>query len=518
MAKIPSTPGVYISEKSAFPNSALPVSTAVPAFIGYTKKAIRNNKNLHNLPVRISSLGEYLLYFGDEPDTKYALAASADKQRMYELSTKTETRFLLYYSMKLFFDNGGSDCYIVSIGNYNSKPVLADFNGEITANGELFLKGIAALQKETEPTLLVIPDAMLLGEADRAALQQWMLQHCAKMASRFCILDVFTDENDTEKTDTQKLVQDFRENIGNDNLMWGAAYYPWLHTNITNTDAVNFRHIDRGSWDNLIALLLAEVDENESKGLDKKRADVLKTEIKAINDAAMEDANGLDKAAVSSDNTLHHTLLAISPLYKSIMTALCEKLNLLPSSAGIAGVYCMVDNQVGVFKEPANVSLSSVIRPAVNINHEEQEDLNVPLNGKAVNAIRSFQGQGVLIWGARTLDGNSQDWRYVNVRRTVIFIEQSIKYAMEAYVFEPNDSNTWLTVKSMVANFLTTVWKSGGLAGSTPEDAFSVDIGLGSTMTAVDILDGIMNITVKIAVTRPAEFIVISLHQKVGQS
>lgn len=178
----------------------------------------------------------------------------------------------------------------------------------------------------------------------------------------------------------------------------------------------------------------------------------------------------------------------------------------------------MVDNQIGVYKAPANVSLSSVIRPAVNITHEEQEDLNVPLNGKAVNAIRSFQGQGVLIWGARTLDGNSQDWRYVNVRRTVIFIEQSIKYAMEAYVFEPNDSNTWLTVKSMVANFLTTVWKSGGLAGSTPDDAFSVDIGLGSTMTAVDILDGIMNITVKIAVTRPAEFIVISLHQKVGQS
>ena len=504
MSKILSTPGVYIEEKNAFPNSIVPVATAVPAFIGYTEKAIRDKKNLHNIPTRISSLAEYLLYFGEAPDTRYALAASGDKPLLYELSRKTETRFLLYHSMKLFFANGGSDCYIVSIGNYNSKPVLADF------------KGIATLEQEPEPSLLVIPDAMLLGEADRAALQQSMLLHCGKMASRFCILDVFMDEKDTQKPDTQKLVRDFREQIGNENLSWGAAYYPWLHTNITDSSAVNFRNIDRGSWDQLIALLLAEVDENVSKGLNKNRADAIKTVIKSINDAAKEDANGLDKAAVSSDNTLHQNLLAICPLYKSIMTAVLEKLNLLPPSAGIAGVYCMVDNQVGVFKTPANVSLHSVIRPAVNITQEEQEDLNVPLNGKAVNAIRTFPGQGVLIWGARTLDGNSPDWRYVSVRRTIIYIEQSIKDAIKPYVFEPNDANTWLTVKSMISNFLTNVWQSGGLAGSTPDEAFGVNIGLGSTMTEADIVNGIMNITVSVAVTRPAEFIVITLQQKMG--
>jgi len=198
------------------------------------------------------------------------------------------------------------------------------------------------------------------------------------------------------------------------------------------------------------------------------------------------------------------------------MTAVLEKLNFLPPSAGLAGVYCMVDNQVGVFKAPANLSLNSVIRPAVNITQEEQEDLNVPLNGKAVNAIRNFPGQGVLIWGARTLDGNSPDWRYVSVRRTIIYIEQSIKYAIKPYVFEPNDANTWLTVKSMISNFLTNVWQSGGLAGGTPADAFGVNIGLGSTMTPVDILNGVMNITVTIAVTRPAEFMVITLQQKMG--
>ena len=517
MAKTLQTPGVYIQEKSAFPYSAVPVATAVPAFIGYTKKAIRDKKDLTNHPTRISSFGEYLLYFGDAPDTKYELVVSADKQQIFELSTKKETRFLLFYSMKLFFANGGSDCYVVSIGNYSSKPILADFNAEVDVNSKLSPKGIATLERELEPSMLVIPDAVLLGADDCATLQQWMLAHCAKMASRFAILDVFMDENDTEKPDTQKLVQDFREKIGNQNLMWGAAYYPWLHTTITGAEAVSFRQVDPESWNDLIALLLTEVDESESKGLDKKRAEDLKTEIKKIKNAVVEDLKGLDEAARSSDKILHQTLSAISPLYQSIMATIREKLNLLPPSAGIAGVYCMVDNNVGVFQSPANVSLGSVIQPLVNITNETQEDLNVPLNGKAVNAIRTFPGKGVLIWGARTLDGNSQDWRYVNVRRTVIFIEQSIKYAIEPYVFAPNDSNTWTSVKAMITNFLTNVWQQGCLAGASPEDAFSVDIGPGSTMTAVDVLDGFMNITVKIAVTRPAEFIVITFQQRMQQ-
>ncbi len=154
----------------------------------------------------------------------------------------------------------------------------------------------------------------------------------------------------------------------------------------------------------------------------------------------------------------------------------------------------------------------------MNLTSKDQEDLNLPLNGKAINAIRSFPGKGVLVWGARTLDGNSQDWRYLSVRRTVIMIEQSLKTATEAYVFEPNEVNTWVAVKGMMTNFLKDQWKQGALAGAVPEDAFSVDIGLGSTMTPTDILDGIMRVTVKLAVTRPAEFIVITFQQQMQQS
>jgi hypothetical protein len=122
------------------------------------------------------------------------------------------------------------------------------------------------------------------------------------------------------------------------------------------------------------------------------------------------------------------------------------------------------------------------------------------------------------VWGARTLDGNSQDWRYINVRRTMIMIEQSLKLACRAYVFEPNDSNTWVTMKSMMNNFLADLWKQGALAGAIPEQAFDVQVGLGSTMTPADILAGLLLVTVKLAIVHPAEFIVITFQQQQQQS
>lgn len=100
----------------------------------------------------------------------------------------------------------------------------------------------------------------------------------------------------------------------------------------------------------------------------------------------------------------------------------------------------------------------------------------------------------------------------------MLFIEESVKNAAKAYVFEPNISNTWLNMKSMIGSFLNGVWKQGGLAGSVPEDAYSVQVGLGETMTQDDVLNGIMRITVLVAITRPAEFIEITFQQQVQKS
>ena len=222
--------------------------------------------------------------------------------------------------------------------------------------------------------------------------------------------------------------------------------------------------------------------------------------------------NNVDKQA------LHQALYNVSSVYKQAIKGVLKNLNLFPPSAAMAGIYTMVDNSRGVWKAPANVTLNYVGSTVEDIDDEQQAELNVPIHGKAVNVIRLFRGEGVKVWGARTLDGNSLDWRYVNVRRTLLFLEESIKNAARAYVFEPNDAGTWINMKCMIDSFLRSVWKRGGLAGATPEDAFEVHIGLGDTMTAEDILDGIMRITVFVAVTHPAEFIEITFQQQAQKS
>ncbi len=203
------------------------------------------------------------------------------------------------------------------------------------------------------------------------------------------------------------------------------------------------------------------------------------------------------------------------PLAKS---ALDRMPVILPAAPLVVGVYASVDNDRGVWKAPANVSLNSVIKPTIKISHEDQEELNVHTTGKSINAIRSFTGKGTLVWGARTLAGNSNEWRYVSVRRFFNMVEESVKKATEQFVFEPNDANTWTKVKAMIENFLVLQWRAGALQGAKPEQSFYVSVGLNETMTALDILEGRMIVEIGMAVVRPAEFIILQFSHKMVES
>lgn len=492
MAKQYATPGVYIEEKSAFSNSVVSVATAIPAFIGYTAKAAAGRRDITNTPMRITSMVEYLSYFGGAPTTTFSLDTDGDN---YSLTADEGSDYLMFRSLQLFFANGGGACYIVSVGGYGKGVSAAQLIG--ASNGG----GITALLKEQEPTLLVVPDAVLLDEADCATVQQAMIKHCgADTRSRFAILDVWEGYKARTLLDDD-VVDAARTAYGNNFLDFGASYYPWLNATVVGADDLSYRNISNA--DSLVEVLNTEVDENVSAGYMKaEKGDLIKEEIAKIND---EDAN---------TDSVSNLLKAVSPIYNDILGQIKETLNVLPPSGAIAGIYALVDSSVGVFKAPANVSVSAVSGPTVNITADEQENLNLPLNGKAVNAIRPFVGKGTLVWGARTLDGNSGDWRYINVRRTMIMIEQSIKFACEPFVFRPNDANTWLSVRTMITNFLRNQWTVGALVGATEAEAFFVDCGLGTTMTPQDVLDGYMKVTVKVAISRPAEFIVITFEQK----
>ncbi len=188
-------------------------------------------------------------------------------------------------------------------------------------------------------------------------------------------------------------------------------------------------------------------------------------------------------------------------------------------SASMAGICARVDRQRGVWKAPANVDVRGVIKPVVAVSAEDQGLLNVdPTSGKSINAIRFFQGKGNLVWGARTLAGNDNEWRYIPVRRLYIFVEESVKKATEFVVFEPNDANTWLRVKTMIENFLSNLWRDGALAGAKAEEAFFVRIGLGKTMTPLDILEGRLIVEIGMAAVRPAEFIILKFSHKLQES
>lgn len=500
MAATLATPGVYIEEKSSFGSSVVPVQTAIPAFIGYTQKASRGSKDLTNEPTKISSLGQYEELFGGAPETKFTIETSEDFITGFQLSFVENTRFLMHNSMRFFYANGGGDCYIVSVGSYDETIDAGKLNDPKGG-------GLASLEKHLEPTLVVVPDAILLSEADCYSLQAAILSHCGfKMKNRFAILDVYNGTQ--ERTfDDEDAISKFREGVGSNFLMWGASYYPFLNTTLVKSSEIDYTKIE--NLDGLVEVLTKEVADNlASESITEARAEGITAEINKISEENDSDAV----------NSLHSTLTVISPKLNMIISEMSEMLNLMPPSSAMAGAYSMVDFTASVAQSPANISLGSVISPAVNINNDNQEDLNLPLNGKAVNAIRSFQGKGVLVWGARTLDGNSKDYRYISVRRTMTYLEQSIKFAAEAFVFSPNNSTTWSTLRATVINFLNNQWQSGLLAGQSPEDAFEVQIGLGSTMTPNDILDGVLKMTIKVAITRPAEFIVITFEQQQQKS
>ncbi|MEG0518883.1 MAG: phage tail sheath subtilisin-like domain-containing protein [Bacteroidales bacterium] len=542
------TPGVYIVEKNAFPNSVVEAGTAIPAFIGITEKAQNGNDDLTGIPWRISSMAEYLQYFGGAPKAKFMVDIKkyfylSEKQKkntktllanLAEPATKVfkycvcpigetekivfdnnvgikesdagedtpvgyafcidvDNRYTLYYNMMLFFANGGGTCYVVSEGSYGNK-------NSGTLNYNKVGTALTALEKIQEVTLIIVPEAV---ESDTCAnIQQLMLKHCGEMENRFAILDVSSKYSGNEPLNTR--LETFRESIGNSYMSYGAAYFPWLNTSILGNKDLTGEMFSWSDSANSYIIKFSQSDSMLQNIMDLFRTKVITAEKDNV-------------AKIKND--LHKVLDSGSVIYRQAMKAVLKYMNLLPPSAAMAGIYTMVDNSRGVWKAPANVTLNYVTGTAEDICDYQQENFNAPINGKSINVIRFFSGEGVKVWGARTLDGNSPQWRYIIVRRTLSFLKESVKNAVCAYVFEPNDAGTWLNVKCMIENFLLSVWKRGGLAGDTSKDAFEVHVGLGDTMTCEDVIEGIMRITVLVRIgNNIADFVEITFQQQMQKS
>jgi phage tail sheath protein FI len=183
-----------------------------------------------------------------------------------------------------------------------------------------------------------------------------------------------------------------------------------------------------------------------------------------------------------------------------------------PPSGHVAGIYARTDTQRGVFKAPANETVRGATGLAQSLTNAEQGKLNQA----GVNCIRFFSTQGILVWGARTLAPAGSNWTYVNVRRLVLFIEQSIYRSTGWVVFEPNDRPLWKSIRRDVTAFLTMLWRQGALMGATPEEAFFVKCDE-ETNPRANIDLGIVTTVIGIAPVKPAEFVVFEIGQTAGQ-
>jgi phage tail sheath protein FI len=368
-----------MSSTTAFPSSIAGVPTAVPAFIGYTARAA----SPFTL-VAIENIAQYEQLFGSD-------------------APSGQGRFNLYNALNLFYENGGANCYVVSTGDYSGAVRRQDLEQGLTAAGA-----------KSGPTLLVVPDAMLLPNlADFAAIAVQMLMQAETLGDRFAILDVYGTGNITSGASLATSVKSFLGAVKT-SLSYGAAYFPFLQT---------------------------------------------------------------ESGAV-------------------------------PPSGAMAGIYTAVDQSSGVWTAPAEVAIAGVTGPAFHANE---------LQDGIVNPIGSLKaGDPPTVWSARTLDANSNDYRYIQIRRELIYIEQSIKVALQQFVFASNNAPTWVAVTSLIGSFLTSIWSEGGLAGLTASEAFNVQCGLGSTMSQQDILNGYMRVQVALAMIRPAEFIELTFEQQLA--
>jgi hypothetical protein len=178
-------------------------------------------------------------------------------------------------------------------------------------------------------------------------------------------------------------------------------------------------------------------------------------------------------------------------------------------SGAVAGLLARLDLEKGVWSSP--VGTLRGVSPAIAITRSDVERL-APL---AVNTIRSLPGRGTTVWGARTRSGDPE-WKYVNVRRTLLYLEESIERGLRWAAFEPNAPNLWARVRTDVENFLYATWRQGAFPASRPEDAFFVRCGP-DTMTQDDIDQGRLIVLIGIAPIKPAEFVVFRIGQWVGQ-
>ncbi len=488
-----SYPGVYIEEIPSGVRTISGVSTSIAAFVGWASKGPNDRA------VFCSSWADYDRIFGG-----------------------LDPRGYLGYAVFQFFTNGGTQCYVIRLTSDDDKKATAVVDGlEVAASGPGTWAN--AYQLVTKPRA---DDASrfrldIVVKATGAIAESFMNLSLDSADSRY-VTSVIGDESQiiaVTKADKTKPVtaktQDlaagadgapldpttaaFGTVLMGDGSSNGVYYLAKVDLfNLLNvpgyTNATNLGKLEKFCRDKR-ALLIVDSDKGTSS-----------------EGAAMTGAPDSSLTGDDGINAAFYYPWLLAPDAKQE-----GRIRPFPPGGSVAGVYARTDATRGVWKAPAGTDAS--LTGVAGVVKPMSDDDNGVLNPLAVNCIRKFPVYGTIVWGARTLRGNDEigsEWKYVPVRRTALFIEESLFRGLKWVVFEPNDEPLWSQIRLNAGSFMHDLFRQGAFQGSTPKDAYFVKCDKDTT-TQSDINRGIVNILVGFAPLKPAEFVVIQIQQMAGQ-
>ena len=502
------SPGVYVEEMESASKPIEGVGTAVAAFVGFA------DKGEFNKPTLITNWSQFRATFGDFMPGSY-----------------------LAHSVYGYFNNGGGSCYVVRIGGEGQS---SDASGSLPsrASGSMDTLRVNSLQPGSAGNEVVIEVSDAQGEGEdvaeqfnmtirgpngaRETFENLTMRRGRGRYAEAVLNDVATGSKLIRIVDAGAggTLAERKPSAGTYNLSGGAeattAITPAEYQGdvADRTGIGGLEAIDEITMvcvpDLMSALNSGMINEEQVRAV--QTAIISHCELMGDRMAILDAPPGLKPQEVkewrvdtarydSKYATLYYPWIKVSdPITNQVIA--------VPPSGHMAGIWARNDSTRGVHKAPANETIRGAVDVETLITKGEQDQLNPD----GINCIRAFPGRGIRVWGARTLSSDPS-WRYINVRRFFNFVEKSIEGGTHWVVFEPNDESLWALVRQTVSNFLTTVWRTGALAGTTADEAFFVTCDR-STMTEDDIANGRLITVIGVAPVFPAEFVIFRIQQK----
>ena len=508
-------PGVYLEEIEIGAKPIEGVSTSTAGFLGPTERGPTN-------PTFITNFGDFQNKFGGFVEGSY-----------------------LAYGVAGFFSNGGQRCFIGRIigkGTQTSSGILtgsvedeAKDIMQITAvgpgkwgNNVAVMVEPATLYKEGKNQLfkltlkywknMVEAEGENPSDEDRVMAQENNPPDVIEVYDNLSPIETSSDFYEKKINDISKLIKVEMIGEGAPGQQMTCLEKGTQGNDINSADYKGIETAPPGQRTGLVAF--EEVNEINivcvpDEGL---------SNLKGLTDYIVEHCEKMkDRFAILQANQSAGDVAKLEPPNDSkyaafyypwinVIDPVTNNKKLVPAGGQIAGIYARSDTERGVHKAPANEVVRGAQELQFNLTKAEQDILNP----KGVNCIRAFPGRGIRVWGARTTSSDPL-WKYLNVRRLFLFIEESIEQGTQWVVFEPNSEMLWARVKQSITQFLTTVWRGGALMGLTPGEAFFVKCDR-TTMTQDDIDNGRLIVMIGVAPVKPAEFVIFRIAQWTGGS